>query len=314
MDARESILDLISSHYLNSDYSDLMIICNGKTLLAHRLVVCPRSEYFKSACLGGFKEAKEPVCLDNRDPVLIEKVLEFLYTGNYTIGYLAPEVRSPPFPRDRGLKLDTEQTSEPVVSCIPGEHAPAEPTPAAEANNETTTSSPENIALDLVDDKDPSDQADDVDAVGDTSADCHASYFHLRIFAEADYFMISDLKDRAKEQFHASFMDCSDRNLFAEVIEELYSNRANYQELRKLAIDVVIDNLPNLQNESVPAIDSELVEAVPGFASDLCLATVKKYVSDPPSMKPDPFATGFKYKTVQSFGATDLSFRNQSVL
>lgn len=34
-------------------------------------------------------------------------------------------------------------------------------------------------------------------------------------------------KDKAKEQFRMSFTDCSERDLFAEVVKELYSERAN---------------------------------------------------------------------------------------
>ncbi|KAL2871606.1 BTB/POZ domain-containing protein [Aspergillus lucknowensis] len=301
-EAHESILDLISRHYLNSDYSDLVIVCKGKALPAHKLVVCPRSEYFKSACLGGFKEAKEPIRLDNTDPVLIEKVLEFLYTGNYTIGH---------FMSDGGLELDTKHAEESLMNCTLGEHSPTETAPeAGEATDETTTPSLDNIAQVLVDEKDPSNQDGGVDAIVGTSADCHPSYFHLRIFGQADYFMISDLKDRAKEQFRASFMDCSDRYMFAEVIKELYSNRANYQEIRKVAIDVVVDNLPNLRKGFIPAIDSELVKAVPDFAIDLCLATLDKYASEPTNMKPYPFATGFEYKGPQPFGATNWSYQN----
>lgn len=74
--------------------------------------------------------------------------------------------------------------------------------------------------------------------------------------------------------------------------------KANYQELKTLAIDVVVNNLPSLRKGFSPAIDSELLEAVPNFGVDLCLVTMDKYVSEPPNMKPYPFATGFEYKGV----------------
>jgi hypothetical protein len=120
----------------------------------------------------------------------------------------------------------------------------------------------------------------------------------MRVFGEPDYFMISSLKDKAREQFCTSFTDCSERDLFAEVIKELYSERANYQELKTLAIDGVVNNLPSLRNGFITAIYSELLKAVPNFAVDLCLATMDKYVGEPPNMKPYPFATGFEYKGV----------------
>jgi hypothetical protein len=131
----------------------------------------------------------------------------------------------------------------------------------------------------------------------------------MRVFGEADYFLISSLKDKAREQFRTSFTDCSERDLLAEVIKELYSERANYQELKTLAIDVVVNNLPNLRKGFSTAIDSELLEAVPNFAVDLCLATMDKYVSEPPNMKPYPFATGFEYKGVD-YESLQWGFRN----
>ena len=41
--------------YLSSDYSDLTIICGNKTIPAHRIIVCARSPYFRTACDGQFK-------------------------------------------------------------------------------------------------------------------------------------------------------------------------------------------------------------------------------------------------------------------
>jgi hypothetical protein len=77
----------------------------------------------------------------------------------------------------------------------------------------------------------------------------------------------------------------SERDLFADVIKELYSQRANSQALKTLEIDVVVHNIPSLQRFQ-PASDSELLEAVPSFAIDLCLETLDEYVSEPPHMKP----------------------------
>ncbi|KAJ0413315.1 hypothetical protein BJY00DRAFT_63753 [Aspergillus carlsbadensis] len=276
-----TILDLVSS--------DLAIICQGKTLPAHKIVVCPRSKYFKTACFGGFKEAKEPIHLDGTDPVLVEKVLEFLYTDSYTIGYISPQARYPPVDSSRRPELETEHAEE---------HAATEVVSESEEASNKATKSLDNIAQDLVNEKSPSDRGSIMDAV----AECHPSYFHARMFGEADYFMINDLKDKAKDQFRLSFVDCSERDLFVEVIKELYSPRANYQELRKLAVDVVVNNLPNLRKGFLPAVDFELLKTVPDFAIELCLATVDRCVSEPPKTKLSPFATGFEYQESRPFG------------
>ncbi|KAL5332136.1 BTB/POZ protein [Aspergillus crustosus] len=290
---KEHLLDLIASLHLNSEYSDLKIICKGRTFPAHKLVVCSRSEYFKRACFGEFKETRDPIRLDNTDPVLLEKVLEFLYTGNYTVGRLIPEAQDPQ------LDSDTECAKESLITSISRVHAPNQlATEVEEATDKITIHSSENIVQDPMDGSNQSNQEDAVEPVIDPSAECPPYYFHMRVFGEADYFMISSLKDKAREQFRTSFTDCLERDLLAKVIKELYSERANYQELKPLAIDVVVNNLPSLRKGFSTAIDSELLEAVPKFAVDLCLATMDKYVSEPPNMKPYPFSTGFEYKGV----------------
>lgn len=53
--------------------------------------------------------------------------------------------------------------------------------------------------------------------------DCHPCYFHVRMYGEADYFMIDDLKRRAEAHFCALFISSPERESFAETIEELYS-------------------------------------------------------------------------------------------
>ncbi|RAL15184.1 BTB/POZ domain-containing protein [Aspergillus homomorphus CBS 101889] len=278
-DGQGTIVDLVSSLYLNSEYSDLVIVCQGKTFPAHRALVCCRSEYFRKACFGDFKEAKDPIHLDNTDPVLVEKVLEFLYKDSYTIGYISPQARYPPVDSSRRPEIETEHA---------GEHAATEVVSESGEGTNEDTKSLDNIAQDSVNEESPSGQG----SVMDAAADCHPSYFHARMFGEADYFMINALKAKAKSEFRASFKDCSERDLIAEVIKELYSPRANYQELRKLAVDVVVNNLPSLREGFPPAIDFELLKTVPDFAIELCLATVDRYASKGLETKPSQIPTG----------------------
>jgi hypothetical protein len=40
---------------LNCRFSDLTIVCRDKVFPAHRVVVCPQSDYFARACEGEFK-------------------------------------------------------------------------------------------------------------------------------------------------------------------------------------------------------------------------------------------------------------------
>ncbi|KAI2687588.1 hypothetical protein CBS147326_6534 [Penicillium roqueforti] len=247
---QEIILGLIASLHLNSDYSDLTIICKDAVFSAHKLLVCSRSEYFRRACSSGFKETYNPIHLDEQDPILIEKMLEFLYTGNYTF-----RSRTPKSPET----VDGEaHADEPMIeSPLPTELAMNESAP----NDETL-----------------SEQRDTVELVADTLAECHPCYFHVRMYGVADYFMIGDLKSKAEGHFRASFMDCLERDSFAEMIQELYSTQANYQKLRQLAIQMIVANLPRLRTGRTPVIDAELMKSVPDFTYDLCQATLDNYV------------------------------------
>lgn len=195
------------------------------------------------------------------------------------------------------IMICMECAKDSSITSISKGHAPNQlASEVEEATNKIIIHGSENIGQDPIGGSDPKEDA--VELVIDPLAERHPCYFHMRVSGEADYFMISSLKDKAKEQIRISFTDCSEKDLFAEVIKELYSERANYQELKTLAIDVVVNNLPSLRKGFSPAVDFELLEAVPNFSVDLCLATMDKYVSEPPNMKPYPFATGFEYKGV----------------
>ncbi|OJJ29601.1 hypothetical protein ASPWEDRAFT_55556 [Aspergillus wentii DTO 134E9] len=257
MDSRRPILDLVSSLHLNSDYSDLVIIYGGKTFPAHKLVVCPRSEYFKQACFGGFKE--ETVVNNISEPALNELESEVATNENV---------------------IPSLECTEPGLVGGPLEKVPS----------------------------------DLMESIVNPLGGCHPCYIHMCIFGEADYLMIIDLKDRAKEQFCESLSGCYGRKFFAEIIKELYSDRANYQILRKLAINVVIDHLPNLWKRFAPAIDIELMKAVPDFSIDLCLATLDNYMVEPSNMKLYPFPTDFEYRGVdyecKAWDTTNWSYQN----
>ncbi|KAF5856796.1 hypothetical protein ETB97_006724 [Aspergillus alliaceus] len=159
--------------HLNSDYSDLEITCGGKSFPAHRLVVCPRSEYFKRACNGNLKApvihpliarwteivtplwdqgAEESIInLNDKSPVLVEKVLEFLYTGNYTIGHHTLEEEDPKFDGDGGLEKDTEHAGESSINDTSGEHA-------SEIHDISNEHGLENTALGFVDGTSPNEK------------------------------------------------------------------------------------------------------------------------------------------------------------
>lgn len=105
------------------------------------------------------------------------------------------------------------------------------------------------------------------------------------MYGEADYFMIEDLKIKAEENFRDSFENCSEKQILAQTIKELYSTNADYQDIRKLAKKLIVKNLRELQGELTPGIDYDLLKAYPAFAAEICIATMEKYLSVSSSLR-----------------------------
>ena len=129
----------------------------------------------------------------------------------------------------------------------------------------------------------PERQTDGVDDEGEKNIlgdddpflkECHPCYFHARMYGEGDCLRIQDLKAKAKSHFKKTFMDNPDATSFSKTIEEIYSNRAVYAELRTLAIHLIVQNLKTLWLGSNPVLDRDLIKSVPEFTSDLLLAVL----------------------------------------
>jgi hypothetical protein len=192
--------------------------------------------------IRGLQETEHPIRQNDKDPILIKKILEFLYTGNYTA----------PYPTQTSKITQTDSEDVPEIDIQFAEEPSRE-------------SQPENNTTDKV----------------NSLIDYHPFYFYIRIYSKADYFIINDLKSKAEAYFYASFMTSPERESFAQIIEELYSTRANYQKLRQLAIETIVANLPSLRNGPAPVVTSELIKSIPDFTYDLLQATLDKYMREP---------------------------------
>ncbi|KAF5611437.1 uncharacterized protein FSUBG_2270 [Fusarium subglutinans] len=68
-------------------FSDMTIICGERQFKTHRAVVCTQSPFFDKAMSGDYKEStSRSIELLEDDPDVVERFLEFLYTGTYSDG------------------------------------------------------------------------------------------------------------------------------------------------------------------------------------------------------------------------------------
>ena len=76
-------------------YSDFLIRCRGREWKVHRLIICNRSEYFERAANGRFAEAQNGVLdLEEEDPAILSKVLQFIYTARFVVDSAGEELVS----------------------------------------------------------------------------------------------------------------------------------------------------------------------------------------------------------------------------
>ncbi|KAH6843420.1 hypothetical protein B0I37DRAFT_217667 [Chaetomium sp. MPI-CAGE-AT-0009] len=79
-----AIYEGLSSLHGDEKYTDLTVTCGEQTFRLHRAVICPQSPFFEKACTGGFMEATTGhINLDEQDPQIFAKFVQFIYTGNY---------------------------------------------------------------------------------------------------------------------------------------------------------------------------------------------------------------------------------------
>ncbi|KFY00931.1 hypothetical protein O988_03022 [Pseudogymnoascus sp. VKM F-3808] len=76
-------------------FSDLTITCGDMTWNAHRVVVCPKSSFFRAACVGNFKEAVTGIIsLEDDNPLAVNFMMDYIYTNDYTINKQPKDVLS----------------------------------------------------------------------------------------------------------------------------------------------------------------------------------------------------------------------------
>ncbi|KAL4993573.1 hypothetical protein BDV10DRAFT_22635 [Aspergillus recurvatus] len=154
------------------------------------------------------QETKEPFQMDGKTPVWFEKMLEFQCTRNDTIGRDTARAGDAQLDSNAGLGVNRERAEETSMNYTMGEHDSNELVAEMEAaHNENVMPSPDNAALDIMDEfspderparigklieKGPSSEEVILESIVDV-ADCHPLYFHMGMGGGADCFICGDL-------------------------------------------------------------------------------------------------------------------------
>lgn len=167
-------------------------------------------------------------------------MLEFLYTGIYT---------------QKSRAIESEDSEADVSDQPPAKRLK---TASHEASEGSPTSSMAAAVTDLT--------------------SCNAAYFHMRIYGEADYFMIDDLKAMANEYFRAS-LTLKPWGEFVKIVKEAYSTRADYQEIKEPLIAVL--SRPTRASFYKSSRVTGLLRSYPDLSVGLCQALASQRA--PPS-------------------------------
>jgi hypothetical protein len=239
------------------------------------------------------KEHSGKIELDDQEPILVKKTLEFLYTGDYTLDMYERTSRN----LDEDKTADPEQTpgEEPLQEVIP---FPEEESPLAEDPTDAPTEAFPEHAVDIgLAEEAPAEPEGEQPAYSLSATEDAVpsgpnlstgllttvgartmSYFHILMYAQAYYFQIDGLKARAKKYFRASFVDQLDKESLYAVVVEVYRSTTEYDRgLSDLVVELTLDNLPALRSGKSPILDNDLLRLIPEFATDLCIATLDKY-------------------------------------
>lgn len=200
--------------------------------------------------------------MGDKDAILIHVVLEFIYKGKYTVEGVALDVCAP------------TNTNSPGANLFELRKRKSTDTP-----DDMPQKRPMLIMADspVLEDVAPERKEDvNLNAEAWTSSwpsltTCPASYFHARVYAEADYFMIDELKQYAKREFSFALAACDTTWRLKLLILELWSPRAAYKDLQvTLLRNIMHHSLGGKLNNVFICLDRDFIDSVPGFAHDVC--------------------------------------------
>ncbi|KAK4118054.1 POZ domain-containing protein [Parathielavia appendiculata] len=244
-----SIYSALSSLLGSDKFSDMTIHCGDRVFKAHRAIVCSQSAFFDKALTGGFSEAATSIInLPEDDPDVMERFLEFLYTGTY-------DVEKHPWSTLVPVSMLSPGEINEELHALPGVNVAGTPdeddddtaeSPALPASGGTRSRGNAGAEEPEEEYNEFDDESSDRDEVGPLYAkllqaesepdpekgysqwlsalvDMEDLYLPLRLYVMADKYDVSALKLLARERFYrAAEITWRDAESFPDVVDELY--------------------------------------------------------------------------------------------
>ncbi|EEH41671.1 hypothetical protein PAAG_03234 [Paracoccidioides lutzii Pb01] len=219
----------LASLYQNKKYTDLTVVAGSEAFQVHRSIVCPRSAFFAAACDGNFHEASSGVINLNEDPVLVQKMIEFLYTLQYSIPTSASE--------------SYVEASAAETAPDNGKLATKQPQPEQVVHKAANTSKNKNRHKKKIKDKEKAAYTEHSTSSKQASDNSPSHWdlvsLHIMMYALGNRLMIEGLKSYAKELFEWKLNSPTGLKQIPRAIAEIYSSTPEHdRELKGLVVAI----------------------------------------------------------------------------
>ncbi|OJD13163.1 hypothetical protein AJ78_06347 [Emergomyces pasteurianus Ep9510] len=300
----------IASLYLENKYTDLAIVAGPEVFRVHRCIVCPRSVFFTAACDGKFREASSGIINLQEDPGLVKRMIEFLYSMQYSVLIDDPV----------GYSKDESAASASLSAEMPSTEAPEAKESATQhshRNNEKTdedyNTKIKNTSKNKSKNKNKRRKKRKSNSkglsmsneqpfyraaakiwcpdIGSTSCPVYGHHehrnaitVHIRMFGLGERLMIDGLKSYAKHMLEFELSCAEGLKGFPKTIIEVYDNSPEHDRgLKDVVVSAAVRKLSHLRHwvlaDDREGLPNQILKAVPEFMFDLLVRLISKDIA-----------------------------------
>ncbi|KAJ5480908.1 hypothetical protein N7539_006802 [Penicillium diatomitis] len=303
-----NMTEIVRDAYDHPNYSDLVIECGKHTFPVHKMIVCPQVDFLRAACCGNSKtEINGKIRVRHVEPAVMDKMVQFLYTTDYTMDLLPPsdddevEIKSETAEKSPQLVAASIETNQavpvnlPEVPIRPDTHElptpvnkPASIFQGAEvftqrSDNDDGNEEEEEEEKEEVEGKGSESESDEND---NNDPDefveiclVNPAFFHVRMYKWATKYKIKPLCYLAVVKFREQIRKGILKDYLEDLIYEVYSDedRDTYEGMLSGALVAEVVTLVFYSRfKGLDILSTAFLKESPGFTFDLCCAIMKK--------------------------------------